>query len=146
MLMNQILVIHGPNLNRLGKRDPVHYGSGTLVELDDRLKELAARMGVELDIIQSNHEGQIIDKIQESAASGMLINPGAFTHYSYAIRDALIDFAGPVVEVHLSNIAARDDFRRQSVTAAAANGQVIGFGFESYLLGLRALISLLESV
>ncbi|EEG78341.1 type II 3-dehydroquinate dehydratase [Dethiobacter alkaliphilus] len=142
--MRKILVIHGPNLNKLGQRDPVLYGTATLKELDDKLIELAAELGIALETFQSNHEGKLIDIIQTTEADGIIINPGAFTHYSYALRDAIADYSGPVVEVHLSNIHAREPFRQQSVTAGAARGQISGFGFDSYLLGLRAAVNLLD--
>lgn len=142
--MGKILVIHGPNLNKLGQRDPVLYGTATLAELDGQLLVLAAELGVSLETYQSNHEGKLIDVIQTTAADGIVINPGALTHYSYALRDAIADFAGPVVEVHLSNIHAREPFRQQSVTAGAARGQISGFGFNSYLLGLRAVVKLMN--
>ena len=142
--MRKILIIHGPNLNKLGQRDPVLYGTGTLQELDNRLISLAMELGVSLETFQSNHEGKLIDMIQTTEANAIVVNPGALTHYSYALRDAIADFTGPVVEVHLSNIHARDLFRQQSVTAGAAQGQISGFGFDSYLLGLRAAVSQLD--
>lgn len=142
--MRKILIIHGPNLNKLGQRDPVLYGTGTLQELDNRLISLAMELGVSLETFQSNHEGKLIDMIQTTEANAIVVNPGALTHYSYALRDAIADFTGPVVEVHLSNIHARDLFRQQSVTAGAAHGQISGFGFDSYLLGLRAAVSQLD--
>lgn len=142
--MRKILVIHGPNLNKLGQRDPLIYGSGTLQDLDSRLIGLAVELGVRLETFQSNHEGKLIDLIQTTDAAAVVINPGALTHYSYALRDAVADYPGPVVEVHLSNIHAREPFRQQSVTAGAAHGQISGFGFDSYLLGLRAAVNLLS--
>ncbi len=143
--MTTIRVLHGPNLNLLGKRDPLLYGAGTLDELNESLRRLAKELGVNVEFFQTNHEGDLIDLIQRDDADGLLINPGALAHYSYALRDALADFAGPVVEVHLSNIAAREEFRRRSVTAAAADGTVSGLGFDSYLLGLRALAAKLAA-
>jgi 3-dehydroquinate dehydratase-2 len=142
-MMHKILVIHGPNLNKLGQRDPVLYGTETLDELDERLIGLAVELGVSLETFQSNHEGKLIDIIQTTKADAIVMNPGALSHYSYALRDAVSDFAGPVVEVHLSNIHAREPFRQQSVTAGAAIGQISGLGFDSYLLGLRAVVNLL---
>ncbi|MGE5605011.1 MAG: type II 3-dehydroquinate dehydratase [Bacteroidota bacterium] len=143
----RVLVLHGPNLNRLGKREPGIYGSGTLEELNRMLMELAAELRLELKIFQSNSEGALIDRIQAESdwADGILINPGAYTHYSYALRDALAGEGLPVVEVHLSNVHQREEFRHQSVIAPIAAGQIMGFGFDSYLLGLRAIKSLLES-
>lgn len=142
----RILVLHGPNLNRLGKREPQVYGTGTLEELNRKLMELAAELQLELKIFQSNSEGALIDRIQEESgwADGILINPGAYTHYSYALRDALAGEGLPVVEVHLSNVHQREEFRQQSVIAPIAAGQIMGFGFDSYLLGLRAIKGLLE--
>lgn len=142
--MRTILVIHGPNLNILGRRDTALYGTGTLAELDGLLAKDAETLNIRLMTYQSNHEGELIGAIQNSGAEAVVINPGALTHYSYALRDALADFPGPVVEVHLSNIHAREPFRRESVTAGAAEGLISGFGFDSYRLGLRAALGLLE--
>jgi len=142
--MRKIMVMHGPNLNKLGQRDPLLYGTSTLQELNSLLTELAASLGVALEIFQSNHEGELIDLIQKTDAEALVINPGAFTHYSYALRDALADYLGPVVEVHLSNIHGREEFRQKSVTAGVASGLISGFGFDSYLLGLRAAVSRLQ--
>ena len=142
--MRKILVIHGPNLNKLGQRNPALYGTATLPELNDQLVSLAAQFGVALEAFQSNHEGKLIDMIQSTDADGIVINPGALTHYSYALRDAIEDYRGPVAEVHLSNIHAREPFRQHSATAGAARGLICGFGFDSYLFGLRAVLNLLE--
>ncbi len=142
----KIMVIHGPNLNMLGEREPDVYGTVTLEDIDNMLKKNAAEKDIQLIIKQSNFEGEIINWIQQfsSSVEGIIINPAAFTHYSVAIRDALSNLSIPVVEVHLSNICAREDFRHRSVTAPVVQGQISGFGFQSYLLGLEAVIHLLE--
>ncbi|WNG28030.1 type II 3-dehydroquinate dehydratase [Cystobacter fuscus] len=144
--MARILVIHGPNLNLLGRRERDIYGSDTLAEINRVLTETARRHSVELEFFQSNHEGALIDKIQGAleTARGILINPGGFTHYSIALRDALSAVALPTVEVHLSNIHAREDFRGHTVIAPVCIGQVGGFGKQSYVLGLMGLVSHLE--
>jgi 3-dehydroquinate dehydratase-2 len=144
--MGKVLVLHGPNLNWLGKREPAVYGRETLDDLNRVLNETARQLGMELRIFQSNSEGGLIDRLQSEAgwAEAILINPGAFTHYSYALRDALAGMSVPVVEVHLSNIYAREEFRHHSVIAPIARGQIAGFGLDSYRLGLRAINELLE--
>lgn len=141
----KVLVLHGPNLNRLGQREPEIYGSMTLEDLNRMLRATAQDLKLELKIFQNNSEGALIDQIQEESdwADAILINPGAYTHYSYALRDALAGVNLPVVEVHLSNVHKREEFRHQSVIAPIAAGQIMGFGFESYLLGLRAIKALL---
>lgn len=138
----RLMVIHGPNLNLLGQREPEMYGHLTLAEIDARLQAWAAEAGVDLRTLQSNHEGAIVDAIHDAAdwAGGLVINPGAYSHTSYAIRDALAGVSLPAVEVHLSNIHAREEFRRTSVVAPACLGQISGFGWHSYRLGLEALV------
>jgi len=135
----KILVIHGPNLNLLGSRETDIYGSQTLDEIDKELKRLAKELGCKLTIRQSNHEGEIVDLIQNSKNySAILINPAAYTHTSIAIRDAIAAVNIPTIEVHLSNIYEREEFRQKSLIAPEAAGQISGFGPQSYLLGLRA--------
>lgn len=143
LVMKKILVIHGPNLNLLGQRETSVYGVTTMDDINAKLKKVAADQGVELVFLQSNHEGDIVDAIGKSKAQGVaaiVINPAAYTHTSIAIRDALAAVTIPAVEVHLSNIYKREDFRHQSMIAPVCQGQVSGFGAQSYELGLLAAI------
>jgi 3-dehydroquinate dehydratase II len=138
----KILVLHGPNLNLLGTREPGVYGRVTLAEIDRMLRDHARHRGDSVDCRQSNHEGQLVDWLQAAQREGfggIVFNPGAFTHYSIALRDAVAAIKLPVVEVHLSNVHGREEFRRHSVIAAVARGQISGFGPQSYRLGLDAL-------
>lgn len=139
----KILVLHGPNLNLLGTREPTIYGNITINEINSAISGLALEMGIEVNIAQSNSEGALIDRIHSAIGSydGILINPAAYTHTSIAIRDALSAAALPVVEVHLSNIHSREEFRTMSFIAPIAVGQISGFGPDSYLLGLRAIFN-----
>lgn len=144
--MAQVLVLHGPNLNLLGVREPDVYGRETLEEINRKMDALAKSLGLELKVIQSNHEGALIDALHEfrTWARGIVINPGALTHYSYALRDAITSINLPAIEVHLSNIHAREEFRSRSVVAPACKGQICGLGSLGYLLALQAMKSLLE--
>lgn len=144
----KILVLHGPNLNLLGQREPGVYGSLTLADIEAALEKLAAELDAKLEFFQSNSEGALVDRIQSALGKvdGIVINPAAYTHTSIAIRDAFLAVKIPFVEVHLSNVHSREDFRRRSYLADAAVGVVAGFGFESYCLGLRGLAARLSSL
>ncbi len=144
----KFLVLHGPNLNLLGKREPGIYGSQSLAEIDSALEKLSAELGCELTFYQSNSEGELIDAIQAAVLNchGILINPAAYSHTSIAIRDALSAVGLPFVEVHLSNIHSRETFRHTSLIAPIAIGQISGFGRNSYLLGLRALFNYVKNI
>ncbi len=140
--MNQYLVINGPNLNLLGKREPGIYGSESLSDVENRLESVARELNIRINFFQSNHEGGIIDRIHEALGTyaGIVINPGAFTHYSYAIRDAFASVKIPFIEVHISNVHARENFRHTSVLAPLAIGQIVGCGTYGYELALRAIV------
>ena len=142
----RILVIHGPNLNLLGRREPEIYGRTTLDEINSQLTALGAQLGLGLDTFQSNHEGAIVDRIQQAAGiyDGLIINAAAFTHTSIAIRDALAMLNAPVIEVHLSNIHRREPFRHTSMTAGVVTGQILGLGAAGYALALRGLAEMVR--
>jgi 3-dehydroquinate dehydratase-2 len=145
-VMIKILLVHGPNLNLLGKREPEHYGTMTLDDINAKMTRIAAENDAELRIFQSNSEGALVDAIHDAAdwASGIVINPGAYGHYSYALRDALAAVNLPVIEAHMSNIYAREEFRHTSVISPVVLGCITGLGWRSYECGLRALISILR--
>ncbi len=146
--MKKILVLNGVNLNMFGKRDPKQYGTITLAEIDTKLQELAQELGVEVESFQTNHEGTMCERVHQAfvdKVDAVVINAGAWTHYSIGLRDALAILTVPIVEVHMSNVHAREAFRHHSVFAEIAKGQICGFGAESYLLGLRAAVSAINS-
>jgi 3-dehydroquinate dehydratase-2 len=145
-LQKRILVIHGPNLNRLGQREPEIYGKQSLDEINDQLFKLGAKLNLVLTTFQSNHEGEIVSRIQQAmdTCEGILINPAAYTHTSIAIRDALSLLDIPVVEIHLSNIYKREPFRHKSLIADIVTARISGFGSQGYLLALRGLAGLIE--
>ena len=144
--MIKILVLHGPNLNMLGTREPEIYGKTTLEQINDRLRGLAVKLDSEVETFQSNSEGDLIDIIQKKsvAIDGLIVNLGAYTHYSIALRDAISGLAKPTIEVHLSNIYVREPFRHVSVTASVCRGMITGLGWRGYLLALEALVGLLR--
>ena len=144
----KILLLHGINLNLFGKRDPVQYGTVTLAQIDAQLQALGSELGATVQSYQTNHEGAMCERIHQAYADGeeaVLINAGAWTHYSYGIRDALAILTCPVVELHMSNIHAREEFRHKSVFAEIVKGQICGFGVDSYLLALRAAVSAVQA-
>jgi 3-dehydroquinate dehydratase-2 len=142
----KILILHGPNLNLLGTREPEIYGSMTLGDINSHLLEQGKEFGAELKCFQSNHEGALIDALQDAQtwADGVIFNPGGYTHTSIALRDAIVAMKIPVIEVHLSNVYAREEFRHTSMISGVCKGKITGFGWRSYTLGLRALAEMLE--
>ncbi len=144
MAMKKFLMLHGVNHDMFGKREPKYYGTVTLADIDERLRALARELGVEVASFQTNREGEMCERVHrafEERVDGVVINAGAWTHYSYALRDALAILTCPIVEIHMSNNHAREEFRHRSVIAAIAKGYIAGFGIDSYLLGLRAAVS-----
>jgi 3-dehydroquinate dehydratase-2 len=144
--LTSVLILHGPNLNLTGRREPDVYGTTTLAEIDESLRALGTRLGLDVRSLQSNHEGALVDALHEARdwAQGAVFNPGAFAHYSYALRDAVAAAGFPVVEVHMSMVAAREPFRHTSVIAPVCRGQIAGFGPDSYVLGLEGLARILH--
>lgn len=146
-MKHKILVIHGPNLNMLGTREPEKYGTSTLDEINAAIKSHVSKTGIEVQIFQSNHEGEIVDKIQQARDSfdGLIINPAAYTHTSIVIRDAILLLDIPIVEIHLSNIYKRESFRHKSMLSDVVTGQIAGFGAFGYLMALDAIVNTLQS-
>ena len=145
--MKKVLVLHGVNLNMFGKRDPTQYGTITLKEIDEKINALASELGFAAECYQTNHEGEMVERIHrahEERVDAVVINAGAWTHYSYALMDALAILKVPIVEVHMSHVHAREQFRHYSVVAPLAQGQITGFGVNSYLLGVRAAWDLIK--
>lgn len=140
----KVLVIHGPNLNMLGRREPGIYGSLTLDDINGQIRKKASDIGINVSVIQSNAEAEIMDAIQKGDYDVLVINPGAYTHTSIAIRDAISSVAKPAIEVHISNVHKREEFRRRSFIAEVSHGQIVGFGADSYLLALEAAKSILS--
>lgn len=142
----KILILHGPNLNLLGTREPEVYGSVTLDDINEKMITLGKELGVEVTCLQSNHEGALIDALHDARtwAAGVVFNPGGYTHTSVALRDAISAIVIPVIEVHLSNVYAREEFRHKSLISAACKGRVTGFGWGSYELGLRGLVDIMK--
>jgi len=146
--MTKVLLLHGINLNMFGKRDPSKYGTVTLTEIDAQMMALGKELGVEVVPFQTNLEGEICERVHQAVRDredAIVINAGAWTHYSYALGDALEIFKGPIAEVHMSNVHAREEFRHKSVFSRVVMGQISGFGVDSYLLGLRAVVSALRA-
>lgn len=144
--MGKILIVHGPNLNLLGEREPNVYGNQTYDALNEKVSSYVNSLGYECEVFQSNHEGAIVDRLHQARLDcvGVVLNAGAYTHYSYAIRDAIATIKIPVVEVHISNVHAREEFRRTSVISEVCSGTIAGFGRNSYLLGVKGLVDTLE--
>jgi 3-dehydroquinate dehydratase-2 len=142
----KILILHGPNLNLLGTREPEVYGSMSLDDINNKMSNLGKELGAEIKCLQSNHEGALIDALQDARtwANGVVFNPGGYTHTSVALRDAIVAIVIPVIEVHLSNVYAREEFRHTSLVSAVCKGKISGFGWRSYELGLRGLIDIIK--